>query len=402
VEEEIALWDIQKGKLLKSWSDEQSFYGPISFSPDDKQIAIGGYSDDQIIKIWDVQSKSKLITIGPIDDINNIAFSPDGKTLVTLGFEELRLFDAENGKLIGMQYIQDPEVTSIALSHDGTYLAVTSHIAEYIKVYDTRTGLDTNCLLRLRFGDWDIRLAFSPVENILAAVSRTEGYILLWNVETGQQLKTIVVDIWVEDIVFSPDGKKLAVAGDNLIKLVDVNSGAEIRTIGEIGSNPIWLAFSPDGQKLAGATSDGSFFSWDINNGSLLSAMEYVFNSRFGSYVGYPQIPLAISPNWEFIASSYLQPVLEIRNMDGRKLLTLPFDDHSQISDLFFTPNGNVLVSAHYDGRIRFWNIATGLELPSTIKATNPISQIIVSSDGRLIASLVDGKGVVVWGIKPK
>ncbi|MBI3098611.1 MAG: hypothetical protein HYY93_10270 [Planctomycetes bacterium] len=55
--------------------------------------------------------------------------------------------------------------------------------------------------------------------------------------------------------------------------------------------------------------------------------------------------------------------------------------------DLAFTPDGTILASAGYDGRIRLWDIAKGVELKILTGHATPVNSISFSSNGALLAS---------------
>jgi WD40 repeat protein len=126
-----------------------------------------------------------------------------------------------------------------------------------------------------------VSVAASPEEQILASASR-DGTIILWNSTTGQPVSSLLQghpgSVW--RVAFSPDGQTLASAGcaqvtahgnceQGEIRLWDVATG---RQLGQsfVGHQDVaWaIAFSPDGNKLASSSRDGTIILWDLNRDS--------------------------------------------------------------------------------------------------------------------------------------
>ena len=191
-----------------------------------------------------------------------IAFSPDGRALASIGGDDtIRLWDSRTGKNIAvLRQSHEGEPSSVAFSPDGKTLAFGG--AGTIELRDASSGKR----LALCSGHTDrvCSLEFSPDGKTLASAS-LDGSAKLWDALAGKCRATLPgIPGWPSNVAFSPDGNTLASAGEKrTIKLWDTTTGANTATLKPIGYNynldgPAgmrYLAFSPDGKRLAAATS---------------------------------------------------------------------------------------------------------------------------------------------------
>ena len=127
----------------------------------------------------------------------------------------------------------------------------------------------------------------------LSGDSTWKGVLILWDVDTGEQIKrhtgytdnlihrfkifldksrTVPNPNAIESIAFSPDGKILAGGGvydsqlgrSDSIRLWEVSSGRILTTLAGHTSTVRALRFSPDGKTLASSSSDGTILLWDL------------------------------------------------------------------------------------------------------------------------------------------
>ena len=114
-----------------------------------------------------------------------------------------------------------------------------------------------------------------PRSSALTSSNDEPADVVLWDVETGQEIRRFVGHpAGVFSVDFSPDGRMaVSSGGKGAIILWDVATGQEIRrfrgdmrvTISTVGSYS--AVFSPDGRTLLTSFGDGKLILWDVATG---------------------------------------------------------------------------------------------------------------------------------------
>ena len=179
----------------------------LSLSPDGKTLVVTSRREG--MSWWDLQETAQLI----LQSKASLAqFSGDGSTLVCSldeGSVVVRdAFTQNERKRFKLEATSSG--TRIALSKDGSLLAVTHGFQDYentISLWDTVTGKEIGTLNGHKQGIWS--LAFSPDGRTLAS-SGGGGIVRLWNIATRSELLTIrELGTAMTNLTFSPDGKIL-------------------------------------------------------------------------------------------------------------------------------------------------------------------------------------------------
>ena len=116
-------------------------------------------------------------------------------------------------------------------------------------------------------------IAYSP-DGTRLAVAGGIG-IWLYDTQTGEALDLLTGHTsLVYSVSFSPDGQSLASGSRNgTVRIWDVNTGRQLRTLTEHTSYVFSVSFSPDGQTLASGNGDKTVRIWDVNTGSHLRTL---------------------------------------------------------------------------------------------------------------------------------
>ena len=112
---------------------------------------------------------------------------------------------------------------------------------------------------------WVNAVAVSPDGKLLASGSGFVPTVVLWDVESGRQVRILALRADVEDIAFSPDGQTLAISTlDGELSLWAPRAGGALRSFEAGLGNANAIVFSPDGTTVATGGDDGVIRLWDV------------------------------------------------------------------------------------------------------------------------------------------
>ena len=150
----------------------------VAYSPDGQTLASSG-SSDGTIQLWNVENGTHTKTLkGHTDTVSTLAFSPDGKTLVS-GSEDdtLRMWDTNTGRMLRKLSGHSNDVKSMAFSRDGKMIASGGKDAS-VRLWDTETG---RFLPTLRGHYWEIKGVAISADGKTVASGDKNGTILFWD-----------------------------------------------------------------------------------------------------------------------------------------------------------------------------------------------------------------------------
>ncbi|WP_442511495.1 WD40 repeat domain-containing protein [Novipirellula sp. SH528] len=298
----VQLRRTEDGQVMAEVNNLLTTVRHVAFSADGKTLAIACGSWTEPGKLVLIESATgKILTrlSGHSGWVHKVAFSPNGKQIISWGSKsprydevrggEIRLWDAVTGEGRRIWYSDIHNGCSVAYSPDGQHFATVGGDRGLVTLWDANT-------LQPKFAmdggnSWSGGLVFSPDGKTLVARENGWGTILphrydarliIWDVLTGQATQTVNVTKWwperrtinFGELAFSPDGKLLAVPLGSWnrggkwaeLKLLNVEQPMEVKTVfaAEQHHPAVSAVFSDRGRLLIAAFGSGEVRRWRV------------------------------------------------------------------------------------------------------------------------------------------
>jgi WD40 repeat protein len=364
------------------------FVFSVAFSPNGKYLITGGY--DKRARLWDIETGKELRRFeGHSSFAFSAVFSPDGKSVLTGSRDRtVRLWDFESGKETRRFGDSSVPIFSVAFSPDGSKV-LAGGFADAARLWDVESGKELH-----RFdghSDGISSVAFSPDGKFVLTDSGQTAY--LWAVDSGKQLQRFeghTAAIW--SVAFSPDGKYVITGGDDqTARLWDVQTGKETRRFEGHSKNIHSVAFSPSGQYVLTGGEDTARL-WNVATGKEIRRLE-------GHHVGVWSV--AFSKNGKYAATGGFDKTARVWDVEtGREVQRFAGRANVVLSSKV-SPDGKFIVSGGVGSATSLWELSTGREIARLPSGENhDIWSVAFSPDSKqFIVGGID-KTVRLWDIR--
>jgi WD40 repeat protein/tRNA A-37 threonylcarbamoyl transferase component Bud32 len=357
------LWELSTGKPIGKPMDHHSEVIAVAFSPRGELLLTA--SRDGAARVWDGRTNERTYVVlrhpysirdndsslGPesatrdqTSVIKAIAFSPDGKAVITGSVDATaRLWDVLSGKLIGEPFLHEGDVNGVAFSPDGEAILTSTrwktHLWDAPGIGHTR--------MRLQHRHWVGAVAFSHDGKTILTGSADpnplnlfgpKGEARLWDAATGAALcDPLPHRLWVVSAAFSPDGSRFLTGGGHIFMGPGEARLWRTATREPIG-NPLTyngaiyaVAFSPDGKTFLTAGKDAQARLYEVETAQIVRT----------------------------------------------------FPHRNSVLSAAFSPDSAILLTGDDRGLARRWNVATGALIGDPISVFSPAGTVLLAGDAR-------------------
>jgi WD40 repeat protein len=383
----VRVWDVHTGKQLVHLAGHQDQIFSLAYSPDGKKLASSGWDGETIV--WDLETGKPLHRVPvPKQSINGVAFSPDGRLFVAGGLDGLiRLYEVDGWKARAPMQARGAFVKCLVFCDGGAKL-LSAGADGTARLWDIASGKETR-----HFGGDEgfIRtVAISPDGKTFTGGCQ-DSVLVVWEFATGETRRRTQLGgrAAVDSISYSPDGRVLAAAGEYMICLWDPDDGKHLNASEESSGSVECLAFSPDGKRLTVAGyPDAVLRLYDVGTGKLLRRLE----GDVGSWSS-----VAFSPDGKLLAGADgPQAAPRLWETAGWKELPPLPKQESWVQDLKFLSNSNELAFCSFPNLLMY-EVASGKELFRIGSRQRPVFGATAFLGVRFLATANGLDGVSLW-----
>ncbi|MDC0722069.1 caspase family protein [Nannocystis bainbridge] len=371
----IHVWEVASGVEVATLPGHSGWVGSVEFSPDGKRLASAAQIQDQVVAIWDLEQKAVKHALMHTQEVKDLAWSRDGKTLLTVT-DEVQVWNAEAGGLLGTIAVAAGGAGGkrLRFSPDGKLVAIDA--GEAVHVYDA--------------GSW-------------AEAARVPGTLVGWandgelTVHRGRELLRVeprsgrrisgfaaAQDSGLARAELSPGGRVAAAIDDMQVDLYDGATGAKLRTFrstfwntvgGAFGNDAklLHVAWSPNAPVIATAGFDGLLRVIDLRRGaapkSVPAGPKVERDPAEENFLGFEWAKVGLVDDVQFSRDGrhlITRDGLGVSMWDARTLTLVRRFAAEGATAQSMAPDGNSLAIAHGDAVVSVYEVATGKRLRSS------------------------------------
>lgn len=446
---DLVLWDLQSGAVLRRMHGHKDAIFHVAFRPDGCS-AVSSSADSTLI-LWNLDDGEIISTLrGHSTFVYSFDISPKGDRVLSASLDlSVILWDLERAQEIRRFYGHAGPVTAVQFLSDGRRV-LTGAVDKTLRLWDVYSADE---VLRLSapsgLGMWAVasdgkRAVTSAGGAALYAPQSPRNPLYLWDLRKGklsaqlsQQRNTIF------EAAFLPNGKHiLTVSGDffvpdadNCMILWDAATGQQVRRYESPGSALSGLALLPDGEHAATIVFGDEIVIWNIENGKIVR--------RFpGTVPGFRA--LAVSPDGELLLAGSALGILTIWNLksgefvhqlnghalhiyevgvsaDSRFAITVSADTTAITWDIHrgkqvlrfqqhaasvraqaLHPGGEWVLTGDEKGKLLLWDLRSGKVLRHFSGHTGGVWDIAFIENGNFALTTGGDGNLIMWKVAPQ
>lgn len=264
---QVAVWSLPSGELIGEPVKLETRIQPSALADDGLHFATG--STDGYLRLWSVETGQIVFEMRHGSEINALAFSRGSRLLASAGEDHRTLlWDTSTGKLLGAFTGHRNEIMQVIFAPDGNKI-LTASLDHTACIWDVNTRSVLHTLPHygeVIAADWSF-------DGRWVATGSRDHSATIWNAATGQpHSKSLIHEQAVNDVIFSPDGRRLMTRDVRGFRLWNAEMGTPLTvTLRQVsrGSSPFNTVsyspqFTPDGNYIFSAGDSPHAYLWHV------------------------------------------------------------------------------------------------------------------------------------------
>jgi len=418
VDRKVRIWDVATGQLKTTITPSSGFIRALQFSPSENIVTIGVWDSTNggTVRFYDAATgEEKRRLFAASDNITDIAYSADGKRIVTASWDRrVRVWDVERG--IALQtfsgFSDRPLAIDISLDSRALLIGQGNYGNNDILPSNERSSEVTLWLWDLVSGDqirqyegfeeWLWAVEASPDGSMVAAASGPlrlpednrpiEAVVRVWDRASGAGIALLTGHTnTIDSVRWSPDGQRLLTASwDSTIRLWDVRRSRLLRTYEGHTDQVYMVRWNADGTQFLSASRDKTIRLWDAETGEVIR-----------TYEGHTDAvnSISFSPDGTQFASASTDRTLRLWDLASGETIRIYEGHTAQANEVIFSPDGLSLFSSSWDDSVRQWNVASGAQVRQFVGHTDNTFGLAISRDGQTLFSASSDRSIRMWNV---
>ena len=394
------LFHLSSGKIVAETPVSRDRLTDLAYSPDGKAIAIG-YRNGRV-EYFNLrrEDRGNVAILGHPrvieahqGETHSVRFVT-ADVLATCGTDGMvRIWNRPINQELALN-LSESELTGMELSPDGSSIIYTC--GSEFAIAESESGD-----VRFRRSDADAGY-FAPTWSPLGdrvAVCRKQAPFVVVHDRRGQFIYSIRAKPSPQAATFSPDGRLIAIVGDQQLQIYDANGGKEIFRHG-LDNQGFTAGFSRDGERLAYGGRFGEIIVSSARQHRRLCTFACESDANC----------LAFSLDDRALVTGHADGVIRVWDLETRRLRAELVGHERSVQSVAFSPDGRTLLSAAKDGAIRLWSVERNRGYGVVYRRfgfgpTNDDFALSLSADGSRMAvrdgsQLEGGPDVLMWKIE--
>jgi WD40 repeat protein len=401
------------------------------FSPDGSRLAT--LDEDRNLRIWRTPTgEAATSPVKQSSPVQHLAFSPDGKRVLIVSGERVRVCDASTALAVGNAFRHPQSVSQAAFGPDGRHILSVCGDGR-VRLWDVTSGEERvniwpataphevllgagGAMLFVNEGPqlslWDLS-ASEPISGAAAEKERAwfsaDGKTGLRVTPQGPQLFTVAdgkavggalkLSKTLASASFSADGMRLLTVanqvngdeGDGEVAVWDASNGTAIGKVYDHIRPVVDAAFSPDGKRVATVCRDRKVRVWDVATSAIVGK-EMDNNQHFARVMWHPSGKRLIT-----VEARNQTPLVHFWNLETEQKTGHPLQHDTRFTQVVLSGDGKYLALASADGMVSVWEGASGEELGDKMKHPEAVTFVAFNSDFKKLLTVCADRCVRVW-----